>query len=264
MKFALGIDVGASTIKGAIVSSEGVLANRQQVKTDHDNVLSQIVAFAKQFNLLDVSGIGVGFPGVVEQGVVRSATNIAVSDLPLSQTLAEATQKKVVVINDADAALSAEIWLGAARGKKKVILLTLGSGIGGAITGQPNSEIGHTVIDPSSVLTCNRGHRGDIESLIGGLSTQKRLGRPSQDLLKEPSYLSFFVDWLAKSIQFLINQYQPEMVVLGGGMTEQSDLFISKLPQFSVPVQLAKLGNTAGIAGAAHQIVKGGLSDWLA
>lgn len=265
MKFSLGIDVGASKIAGAIVSSDGVLRDRREIATDAQKVTDQIIGFVKQFNLIDVNTIGIGFPGVVERGVVISSTNIPNFDqVPLAEIVSKLTEKKLVAANDADMALAGEMWLGVAKDKKKVIMLTLGSGIGGAIAQKPNSELGHTVVDPGSVLTCNQGHRGDIESLIGGLVTEKRLGRKMADLIRDPVFQKTYLEHLSRAIEQLVSLYSPELIVLGGGIIQSAQYFFNQLPKFSVPVELAKLGKDAGIYGAAHKAMAGGLGDWLA
>lgn len=269
MKFAIGVDVGASKIAIARISSEGIIADRKEVPTPRNKgvgvVVKTITDLIKQYNLDEIKGIGVGFPGVVSNGVVEFSTNISgFENVPLESMLKQSFDKKIVVLNDADATLEAESWIGSASGKKKVLVLTFGSGVGGAITGQPNAELGHTVIDPGSVLTCNRGHKGDIESLLGGLATEKRLGRSSRGILQDPGYQPFFITWLTQAIEILINLYQPEIVVLGGGVVESAQYFYPKLPKFNAPVVLAKLGVNAGVIGAGRSVMKGGLGDWMA
>lgn len=264
MKYALGIDVGASKMSGALLSDEGILSGRRQTPTDRSQsaqvFTEQIVGFIKQFRLLDADAVGVGFPGLFGDGVMVSSANIkGFEQFPLAQTLKEALQKPVFAANDADMALQGERWLGQAKGKRRPLMLTVGSGIGGAIAGKPSAQLGHTVVDPGSVLTCNAGHRGDIEALIGGIVTQKRLGRPMTELLKDPVYLKFFVRWLGRGIKLLIDQYRPDLVVLGGGMMGSADMFFNQLSKFAVPVVLAKLGADAGIYGAARAAMQGGL-----
>lgn len=263
MKTALGVDIGATKIAGALVSADGSIGQIKQVATaagnDQNLLIEQIINFTKQFNLLDIDAIGVSVAAVVENNIVIRSTNLPINNSALAECIKQSVDKPVVVVNDADAALLGETWQGAAKGKKNAIMLTLGSGIGGALSGKPNAELGHIVVDPGSVLTCGGGHRGDIEALIGGRATRQRLGKPMPELIRDITYQNFFVKWLEKSIIILINQFNPDIIILGGGISASAPLFFNKLAPFKTTVALAKLGVNAGIFGAGLAAMKGGL-----
>jgi polyphosphate glucokinase len=238
----LGIDIGGSGIKGAPVDlAAGDLAGaRLKILTPKPatpeavaEVVDQIVDhFAEQTG---GSPIGVTVPAVVIRGTVLSAANIDPSWL---NTDAEAlikdhTGRSVTVLNDADAAGIAELHYGAAKGVQGlVILTTLGTGIGTAIIHDgrlvPNSELGHLEID---------GHDAETRAAA---SARERKG------------LSFseYVPRLQRYYERLEALLWPDLIVIGGGVSKNSDKFIPKL-KLNAEVVPAKLLNTAGIVGAA-------------
>ena len=153
----LGIDIGGSGVKGAIVDTKKgeLLTERYRIPTPQPstpeavaNVLGKIV---KQF---DWNGpVGVGFPGVIQQGVARTAANVDKSwiDKDLNKLFSKATGCKIHVVNDADAAGMAEVKFGAGKGQKgNLLLVTVGTGLGTVIFSNgklvPNLEMGHILL----------------------------------------------------------------------------------------------------------------------
>ncbi|NPV76870.1 MAG: ROK family protein [Anaerolineae bacterium] len=236
----LGIDIGGSGIKGALVDVEkGVLlTERTRLPTPPGAKPEDVTGVVKQLvQLFQWQGvIGVGFPAVIRNGVVMTAANIHPSWIGVNaeQLFRDVTGNAVHAINDADAAGIAEMEFGAGKGYKKgvVVLLTIGTGIGSAIfvdgTLLPNSEFGHLQI---------RGK--DAEKRASGAARQKK------NLSWE--------DW-SKRLQELLSEMEkllaPDVFILGGGVSKQADRFFPYL-KTNARLISAQFLNQAGIIGAA-------------
>ena len=237
----LGVDVGGSGIKGALVDvSSGQLASdRFRLPTPQpakpDAVVKTIKKVRKHF---DYRGpVGVGFPAVVLEGTVLSAANVddAWIGYPGQRILKKALQGPVTLLNDADAAGFAEMKLGAGRDRSGlVMILTLGTGIGSALfmDGRlvPNCELGHLYLP---------GHSADAEEY-----TSDRI-RSAEDLSWKA-----WARRLDVYLRHLEGLFSPNLFILGGGVSKKSDKFV---PHLTVRTEVvpALLRNEAGIIGAA-------------
>jgi polyphosphate glucokinase len=236
----LGIDVGGSALKGAIVdvNTGKMITERVKIATpegakpaDMAGVVTQIV---KQLNWK--GPIGCGFPAVVKNGVAYSAANIDQSWIGtnVSKLFSEAAQCPVFTANDADVAGLAELEFGAGREyiNEIVLILTLGTGIGTALfVGghlMPNMELGHIEI---------RGKDAEKRASAAQKTNKKLSYRRWAEHLQE--YL--------ERIEALIN---PDVIILGGGISKDSDKFMQYL-HTRAKLLPAMLLNQAGIVGAA-------------
>jgi glucokinase len=187
---ALGIDVGGTTTKGALVAGDGSVVERGEVPTDSAAGTRGIVAVAQQ--LLDrraghgIAGIGVGAAGFVDAatGCVTFSPNVKYDEPDIGAALQRITGAPVVVDNDANVAVWGERAFGAARGAGDVAMLTLGTGLGsGFVVGGrllrggtgAAGELGHTIVDPSGPR-CPCGLSGCLEQSISG-NAVARAGR---------------------------------------------------------------------------------------
>lgn len=237
----LGIDVGGSGIKGALVDIEKgeLITSRIRIPTPQpalpDAVNGKIAKLVKKFKYK--GPIGVGFPAIIFNGVVRSAANVADEWIgyPGVVSISAATSCPVTLLNDADAAGIAEMRFGAGRKQRGlVIILTLGTGIGSAvfINGHlvPNTEFGHLYLKNS---------KKDAEDY-------------TSDRIRTSERLSF-KEWAKRLDEYLHHLefiFSPNLIILGGGVSKKSDKFISRLT-LQTPVVPAELRNEAGIVGAA-------------
>lgn len=237
----IGVDIGGSGIKGAPVDlRRGELAEeRYKVLTPHpstpDAVADQVKEVADHFGW---SGrpIGVTFPGVLTDGVTRSAANVDKSwiDVDAATLLSERLGSPVTVVNDADAAGIAEMTFGAGRGRGgTVILLTLGTGIGSAVFTDghlvANTELGHLELD---------GH-----------DAEKRASSKA----KEDHDLSWH-HWARRLQKYLAHVemlFSPELFVIGGGVSRKAEKFLPLIEGIRAEMVPAQLQNNAGIVGAA-------------
>ncbi|MDR0724105.1 MAG: ROK family protein [Endomicrobium sp.] len=192
----LGIDIGGTCIKVAIVSAEGVILEESSIATETKstpvNVLKGIVDVAKRFkNYSQIKSIGVGIAGDVcfQTGIVRFSPNLKMwKNVKLKEILTTLTKKEVYVDNDANTAAIGAFYLDARGKSTDLVCITLGTGVGGGllfdkklyrgITGTAG-EVGHITIDAYG-KKCNCGNKGCIETFIGA----KHLSKFVQDYLK--------------------------------------------------------------------------------
>jgi polyphosphate glucokinase len=235
----LGIDIGGSGVKGAPVDTVRgeLLAERYRVPTpqpsDVTSVVEAVAEVAAQFDGFD--RVGITFPGVVVDGVTRTAANVDKSwlDAPAAKVFGERLGKPVTVLNDADAAGVAEVAFGAGKGQPGLaMMLTFGTGIGSALFLDgvliPNTEFGHLEIDGKDAELRASDRAREAEDM----SWEKWAGR---------------VETYLKHVEALLS---PRLFILGGGVSKKSDRFLP-LIDIRTPIVPATLLNNAGIIGAA-------------
>ena len=239
-KNILGIDVGASGIKGAIVDIEtgDLVTERLKFDTPNPSVPKAVAkVITKLVKATSYKGglIGCGFPSIIKHGVAHSAANIDDSWIGtnVEKILSKATKRKVVATNDADAAGVAEMRYGKGKGKMDtVLLITIGSGLGSALFTDGhlvrNTEFGHLNLNEQVA-----------EHYISN-TTRKKLDMTWEEFGKR------FNDYL-EHVDRLIS---PDLIILGGGMSNRFELF-SEWITIDAEVTTAGMFNHAGIIGAA-------------
>lgn len=235
----LGIDIGGTGIKGAIVETDTgeLLSERQRLLTPQPATPAAIAATLKE--LVDTLGfkgpVSCGFPSRIEKGIVRTAANIDKSwiDIPVEQLFSETLGRQVYVANDADVAGLCELKLGAAKGMMgPVLFLTVGTGIGSAlfIDGHmyPGTELGHLKF------------KGDVaEHYCSGAVKEK-------EDLKWKQWGKRFNEYL-RHVDFLL---KPDVFVLGGGVSKKFEKYKDEIDP-AIKIVPAQHLNLAGIIGAA-------------
>jgi glucokinase len=267
---AIGIDIGGTKIEGLVVDvdREAEILDRRVVETpttDAEEITHSIVAVAR--DLMDgreVGAIGVGAAGMVDlHGVMRFAPNIAWREFPLAERVERGVGLRVLVDNDANVAAWGEYRFGAGRGSTSMLLVAVGTGIGGGIVAGGKlfrgahgfaGEIGHVIVEPNGPL-CGCGNHGCWEQMAAGRAID-RLGREAG--LKHPGSLmvelaggdpaevrgryvteaAFRGDAVAvgilaeigrrlgEGIAGLVNILDPEIVVVGGGAIAAGELLL--------------------------------------
>ena len=241
---ALGIDIGGTGIKGAPVdvTTGKLLADRQKIATPRPALPDAVADVVKQITTsFGWSGpVGIAFPGVVTDGVTRTAANLdpAWIGMDAGELFGKAAGNPVRVLNDADAAGVAEMTFGAGVGEKgTVLMLTFGTGIGSALfTGGllvPNTEFGHIEIRGQDAET----RASERAKVLADLSWGKWAGR---------------VDEYLQQMEALIS---PHLIIIGGGISKQSDKFVPRLTSIRARIVPAVMLNDAGIVGAAMATV---------
>jgi polyphosphate glucokinase len=235
----VGVDIGGSGIKGAPVNlrTGALTADRYRIPTPQPStpeaVVTTVAEVIERFTECDI--LGVTFPGVIVDGVVRTAVNMSEGWIGcnLAELVAAKTGRTAYALNDADAAGLAEVAHGAAkRVPGVVIVLTFGTGVGSGVflDGKlvPNTELGHLELDGR-----------DAERLVSeGARERKKLS---------------WKKWAKQVNEYLAELeelFSPALLVVGGGIAKQPDDFMPLL-KTTAPLRVAALANQAGIVGAA-------------
>ena len=236
----LGIDVGGTGIKGALVDTEKGVYTAAKIKygtpqpSNPDNVSTVINQLIDDFGFRGKS-FGCGFPSIIKNNICHSAANIDKSwiGVDLRALFKKATGSTIEFTNDADAAAVAEMRFGEGKGKKgTVILLTLGTGIGSGIflDGKllPNSEFGHLL------------YKKSVFEHYASNGARKKKDLSWEQWGKE---LNVYLN----HIDLIIN---PDLIILGGGVSKHFPKY-EKYLEVNSRVVKAQMGNDAGIIGAA-------------
>ena len=266
-KYLVGLDMGGTNVRCAAVSSGGkvLLLIRGPARANSaasavaENIVTQVRALQEEVRRRGMGSpraIGVAVPGPlnVYTGTVMAAPHVAAwKAFPLRRHLEDALGRRVVVENDANAWALGEFWRGAARGHRDVVLLTLGTGVGGGLIVDGNlvhgrsgmaAELGHVVVEPDGI-ECDCGARGCLESYVSASGIERMLVRRLGSRRKFPvRYLdsegNFSVRGLTRSaragdrvalrvfeesgrhlgiaIASFINIFNPDLIVIGGGV----------------------------------------------
>lgn len=238
---ALGVDIGGSGIKAAPVNlKKGKFAeDRYRVSTPQpatpDAVGSAVATVVSKFEPSKKMPIGITFPGVIQQGVVKFAPNVDQSwiGVNIDDVMRDYVGRHVHTLNDADAAGYGEYLYGAAHGRDGVVFLaTLGTGIGSAVIVEgelmANTELGHVLID----------------------------GIDAEEYAAESARERHNLDWdewsghLQKYFSEVERLIWPDLIIVGGGVSKSHDKFLPQLA-LRAPIVPAELLNGAGIVGAA-------------
>ncbi len=283
--YVIGIDIGGSKVAAAVVEKSGrvLFFSKDWVKSEvfSEDLLKLVFkAIGKKIKQakdkkLKIVGIGIGSPGPldVEKGIIIDTPNLPWQNLPLKDLVKKEFSLPMSLDNDANCALLGEVWLGAARDCKDVVMLTLGTGIGGALmangkiihTKKGSAELGHVIIDPAGPIG-NCGQRGCIESLISGVALEKQAGISTYELFDEiekgnKKYLKIIkkaAEYLNLALKKFDQEFEVERIILGGGMIKakpyQKFLFDHLPANLKPKVKIAKLGEKAGVLGAAKLV----------
>lgn len=242
MTAVLGIDIGGSGIKGALVDATdgATLTDRVRIETPVPSTPDRVIDVVGQVvdavaDRIGDGPIGVTFPAVVQHGITRSAANVdpAWIDFPAQERMSELLGRPVVLVNDADAAGLCEARFGAAAGRSGVVVMaTLGTGIGTALIHNgvlvPNTEFGH--IEMNGADAEQQASSGQKDKL--GLAYEE------------------WIPIIEQYFQTLEQLLWPDLIVVGGGISADSALFLPQL-QIRTPIIPARHLNMAGIIGAA-------------
>ena len=201
MKYCFGVDIGGTTVKLGLFTTEGEIVDKWEIKTRTENqgeaVLPDIAAALnekleeKQIPKDEVEGIGVGVPAPVDsEGVVQNTANLGWGYKEVKREMEELSGMKAEIGNDANVAALGEMWLGAGKGRKNIIMVTLGTGVGGGIIidGKPlvgahgaGGEIGHLCVNYEETDHCGCGNTGCLEQYASATG----IVRVANDILEE-------------------------------------------------------------------------------
>ena len=309
----LGVDVGGTFIKAGVVDEDCAILHKVSVPTGADaeymdivrNIahVAELAASEVGLAVKDFASVGIGIPGLMnpKTGVVVSAPNLnGWRNVPFLEAIRKLLPAPVYVGNDANCAVAGETLAGAAKGCENVVMLTLGTGVGGGIVtdgrlytgGQGlGAELGHMVLQMDGE-TCACGMHGCIEAYCSVTALVKQTlrameadqnsamhayareaglvdGRTAFECSKQGDAAAVqvvenYCNYLANAIGSLVTVFRPDVVLIGGGLSNQRaylmDKLNARLPKFVFasdligmpPILRATLGNDAGTIGAAY------------
>jgi glucokinase len=280
-KRVIGVDLGGTKILAGVVDRDGRVhetLERPTVTTSQSALLDELADLVRALPQDGIEAVGFGVPARVDQqtGVALGAVNIPIRDIQFRDEMAERLQVPVGIENDGNAAAHAEFVLGAGRDVQSLVMLTLGTGVGGGIVidgqlFQGWAELGHVVIvedgEPCRGACSGRGH---IEAYCSGRAAdrvaQRELGpqATAHDLVeaRHPA-LEQIGHHLGVAIGSLVNVFNPEMMVIGGGFGVAAFELLMPAARLAVltealapagqqlSIQAASLGARAGLIGAS-------------
>lgn len=286
-----GLDLGGTKIEGAILDSRSRILFRERIPTEQSRGykvilgnLSRMYERMKSVSEGRKHTLGLGTPGTLSlrSGKIKNSNTLCLNGRLSLRILTELFGRKLTLENDANCFAAAEACLGAGLGKARVFGVILGTGCGGGIVEEGKlirglqglaGEWGHMSIDPAGPR-CYCGSRGCVETLIsgGGLEKKYRLQYGQKKELsgivesfrrKEPlavRFMSVFFQDFGRSMANLINILDPDIVVLGGGVSNIRELYTLGIRRtreqvfgddFRTPIVKNRLGDSAGVLGAA-------------
>ena len=297
MRYSIGVDMGGTNLRAAAISEDGKvmekIAGRTAMQAGPDAVVADMVRSIQTLQAglgaADLAGVGVGVPGFIrmDSGVIAGwAQNPGFNGYPMRDRIEQSLGTTVILENDANAAALGETWMGAGRGVQDLVLLTLGTGIGGGIISGGRilhgaqgmaAELGHITVSPNG-YPCGCGNHGCVEkhasaTAIGAMARLMNLG---PGLTAEDVYhlavagndraLAVFRSMgeaLGVALASLVNIFNFPLYLLSGGPIPAWGFFApSMLAEVerrsftyratSPRIEAAKLGNEAGLYGAAY------------
>jgi glucokinase len=282
MLYFVGIDIGGTNIKYGYFSLFGELLLSYKIPTPNKNILKTIIDFLdKNYDLDDCKGIAIGVPGpIVKNNLVTRPNNIN-CEIDLDNQWKQLFSKNTpyYFINDANLATFGE-YFHLKRQEKSAVMITLGTGVGGGIiindqlvegANGKAGEIGHMIVPTNHSTICGCGGKNHIESLIGSrhlIARYEKYSKLSNQTIKDnilaydngspdaKKVINYLVNKLVLLINNLDNVINPEIFIIGGGVTEGLDYrlinVLTKLLPPTIKVTLATLGNNAGIWGGYY------------
>jgi glucokinase len=285
----IGLDLGGTKLAGIICTPDGKIQMDVQVPTEAAKGKAQVIAnikkairMLKESRKTTIRAIGIGAPGPIlyDKGIVVEAPNLpGWHHVNLKKILEKEFRVPVFVDNDANCATLAEAHFGAGKNVTNFIYVTVSTGIGGGIIINKElyrgiqgcaGEFGHMKIIPEGGPLCGCGRTGCLEALASGSAMKRESGIDAialelaarQGDLKAQAVIRQAAHYLAIGIANLVNIFNPQLVIIGGGVSNMRELLLDPiheelknyalaLPAKNVKIVRAKLGTKAGVLGAA-------------
>ena len=292
----LGVDLGGTAIKLGLFSIDGeLLAEHQRPTPQPATPGSVCVEIAEAISLLDPDGkaavVGIGLPGPMdaEARVARVCINLpGWEEVPLAAWLEPRLKRRVTLANDGNCALVGEAWKGAAVGCSDVVLLTLGTGVGGGVMLGGRLFTGHNgaAAEPGLITLfpdgpdCNSGNRGSLEQFASITGLKRLSGAEPSSLAMAASagdceaqaHWEHYGQLLGTGICSLVYMFTPQLVLVGGGLAGASEHFlpavrrevstrVQAVSREGLQIKACALGNGAGRLGAARLAIERLLSS---
>jgi glucokinase len=301
LEYSIGVDLGGTNLRAAAISRAGAILNKISQSTNasqgREAVLGDMVSAVSQLrdkHGTGLSGIGIVVPGFIllKEGIIRNSNNLPfLENIPVRNELERRLNTRVILENDANAAALGEKWQGAGRDVDDLVLLTLGTGIGGGIIfggrvirGHAGmaGELGHLIVVPNG-NPCGCGSQGCVEkhasaTAVSAMARLMQLGdhltsRDVHELAQRSDAVGHKAreiwrvvgESLGIALAMLINTFNFPLYLLSGGMLPAWEFFAPpmlraveqrsatyRLTQPNTRIEKAMLGNEAGLYGAAY------------
>jgi fructokinase len=286
----IGVDLGGTKIEGVVLDGDGRELGRRRVPTErergYEHVVGRVAALVTELRALapGCRRVGIGTPGSLSarDGTLKNSNTVCLNGRPLRDDLARAIGLEVVIENDANCFALAEVRAGAARGARMAFGVILGTGVGGGIvvdgriwTGPQHvaGEWGHhRIADDGPACYC--GQRGCVETFLSGpalerawveaggerLTADAVAARAAAGDARAADVLERYVDRFGRALANVVNVLDPDVVVLGGGMSNLDVLYGAGVAavaryvfndELRTPIVRHALGDAAGVIGAA-------------
>ena len=271
-KYGFGVDIGGTTCKIGLFDMSGVILEKWEIKTNTENqgaaILDDVSAAVlgkleeKGIDKEDVQGIGLGVPGPVDgEGLVHKCVNLGWGVINVEKELADKTGLLVKAGNDANVAALGEMWQGGGKGHQNVVMVTLGTGVGGGIivdgkiiagSHGAGGEIGHIHMDDEETECCGCGNKGCLEQYASATGIVRMAKKKLQNETRETKLTGFepltakdifdvakendevaveLVDklctMLGTAMANVAGVVDPEIFVIGGGVSKAGDILIN-------------------------------------
>ena len=295
--FSIGVDLGGTNLRAAAVDRSGKLLDSVAGKTARmegreailEEMTEAIATLRQRFGAGDLAGIGIAVPGFIQlkEGIIRNSNNLAsIENFPIRDEMTRRLGTPVILENDANAAALGEKWIGAGRDVDDLVLLTLGTGIGGGIIADGKilhgwlgmaGELGHITAVPNG-NPCGCGNRGCVEKhasatavtamarLLGlgdGLTAKQVYDLAMAGSDKARTVFVSMGEALGVTLAMLVNTFNFPLYLLSGGVLGAWDLFAPAMVEETrrrsftfrtteTRIERAVLGNEAGLFGAAY------------
>ena len=279
-KYGFGIDVGGTTVKVGFFETSGVLLDKWEIKTNTANggeaILPDIAKTIEEklskegISKDEVQGIGIGVPGpVLNASVVTRCVNLGWGEIDVAGTLSKITGLPVKVGNDANVAALGEMWQGGAKGSSNVVMVTLGTGVGGGIivdgrivagANGAGGEIGHLNVCEDEHEACNCGQHGCLEQYASATGVVRMAKRKLAKISEETSLHKYddltakdvfdeakagdkvaleivdeVCEILGKALGKIACVVNPEVFVIGGGVSKAGQILTDTIRKYYVP-----------------------------
>jgi fructokinase len=291
MSYRIGIDLGGTKIEGVVLAADGKEISRKRIATEREHGYQHILNRIKLVHDELVAAVpgqpttfGIGTPGAISPctGLLKNSNTVCMNGQPVKADLEKLLGRKIEIQNDANCFAMAEALLGAGRGKKLVFGVIMGTGCGGGIvykgevfTGAQAiaGEWGHMSIDPSGPV-CYCGQRGCVETFISGGGLENRYAekfgvrKPLKEVeaayfageAQAVEFMQEFFDRFGRAMANLIDILDPDIVVIGGGVSNFKAVYSEGMAavrkyvftdELLTPIVKHQLGDSAGVFGAA-------------
>ena len=290
MTKTIGLDIGGTKIQGAVIDENGEILKTYRLETcareGKDKVLDNISKIIDFLKTDEIEAIGVGTPGFIdsENGIVTFAGNTdGWTGLNLKEELEKRSSLPVFVENDANIALVCEKWLGSGKGFDDIVMITIGTGLGGAVYNKKmgllsgsnfqGAELGHVILHPNGEY-CTCGQSGCAESYCSGTAivrhyeelTRNRLeGQEIFELADKDENAKKVIDRFTSDLAWFLtslrNIFDPQTIIIGGGVINSKDFWwndvLEKFNEYchlseKIQIKPAKFLNDAGVIGAGR------------